>query len=356
MICYKPNSTTYSVPTLICPPWINKYYILDLNEDKSLVKWLLEQNHQVYLISWINPDKSMMNTNYSDYINKGLISAIDYLSSTFHYKKFNFVGYCLGGTLLASCLAYLAVTNDLRVNSATFLTTLLDFRDAGDFSVLINGNTIDAIEKTMNNDGFFAAKYLNLTFSLLRANDMVWSFVINNYFLGQSPVAFDLLYWNADSTNLPAAMQSYYLRNMYLHNLLIKPNALEHNGIPLDLGKINCPVFFLSAQEDHIAPWQSTYNGAKNLNTNIEFCLATSGHVAGVINPPHKNKYSYKVNQNLPSDYNEWLKNTVNINGSWWPYWLKWLNKHSQNLTDAINYPVINHIELAPGSYVKIKS
>jgi polyhydroxyalkanoate synthase len=356
LISYEPKDKTYSVPLLISPPWINKYYILDLTKESSFIKWLVDNNYQVFLISWVNPNESHASKSFENYMQEGVIFALDYITKRFKYERVNALGYCLGGTLLASTLAYLATKGDNRIGSATFLTTLLDFTDTGDFSLFTDEATINAMEKAMEAKGYFDSKYLSITFNLLRANDMIWSFVVNNYLLGKQPMPIDLLYWNADSTNLPAAMHSFYLKNMYLKNLLKEPGGISLLGQPIDLSKVKTPSFFLSTKEDHIAPWKTTYKGAGLFSGPVEFCLAASGHVAGVINPPVKAKYSYQINSIYSREIDIWQRDAKEISGSWWVYWEKWLNKYSGSLKKSINYKNIkNHIELAPGSYVKVR-
>jgi polyhydroxyalkanoate synthase len=356
LICYEPKDKTYSVPILISPPWINKYYILDLTEESSFIKWLVDNNYQVFLISWVNPNESHASKSFENYMQEGLLFAVDYITKNFDYKKVNIIGYCLGGTLLASTLAYMAAKGDERINSATFFTTLLDFTDTGDFGLFTDEATINAMEKAMERKGYFDSKYLSSTFNMLRANDMIWSFVINNYLLGKQPMPIDLLYWNSDSTNLPAAMHSFYLKNMYSKNLLKEPGGITLLGQPIDLSKVQVPSFFLSTKEDHIAPWKTTYKGAGLFSGPVEFCLAASGHVAGVINPPVKGKYSYQINKKYAKDIEKWQKDAEELSGSWWGYWEKWVSQYSGELKKSLDYNKIkDYLEAAPGSYVKVR-
>ena len=352
LICYEPKNKTYAIPIFIIPPWINKYYILDLSSHNSMVKWLVDNNFQVFIVSWINPDESLSHKNFEDYLKEGVLEPCEYIKEL-GYQKMNAVGYCIGGTLLAMALSFMKVNDINIINNATFLTTLLDFNNPGDLGIFINESSILAIETEMSSKGYFDGRYLSNNFSLLRANDLVWSFFINNYLLGRTPLAYDLLYWNADPTNLPAQMHSYYLRNMYLNNLLRIPNSLKLMKTPIDLTKIDCPAFFIAAKDDHIAPWSSVYDGMKLLDGNKTFCLTESGHVAGIINPPGASKYSYKINDDLSLSSNEWLAQSQECQGSWWSYWKDWLVTKSGKLEKSIEYSNLNFIEPAPGSYVK---
>jgi polyhydroxyalkanoate synthase len=353
LICYKPKEQAHAVPIFIIPPCINKYYILDLSPNNSLISFLLENNFQVFLISWVNPDSAMVEKNFEDYLKEGLLESCEYILKL-GYQKINFVGYCIGGTFLAILLSYLKSKKLDYVNSATFLTTLLDYDNPGELSVFINKSTIAHIETDMQQKGYFDGRYLSNSFSLLRANDLVWSFFVNNYLLGKSPMPFDLLYWNADSTNLPAKMFSYYLRNMYINNLLKVPNALTLLDTTIDLGNIDCNSFFVAAKDDHIALWRSIYQGMKLLNGNKVFCLTDSGHIAGIVNPPSSSKYSYRINDDLSLNSEEWFTTAKEHNGSWWIHWLQWLQDNNKDkLIQAIDYKNLKAIEEAPGSYVR---
>jgi polyhydroxyalkanoate synthase len=353
LICYKPNDTAYSIPLLVIPPWINKYYILDLSPNNSMISFLVKNNFQVFVVSWVNPDKDLADKNFEDYLREGFLEPSEYITKL-GYEKINVLGYCIGGTLLASGLAYLKTNNINYVNSASFITTLLDFRNPGEVGVFINESSIAAIEKEMELKGYFDGKYLSNIFSLLRANDLVWSFFVNNYLLGKNPMPFDLLYWNSDSTNLPYKMHSYYLRNMYLDNLLKIPNGLQLLGVPIDLTTIDCKSFFVAANEDHIAPWKSVYDGSKLIKSDDKvFCLTSSGHVAGIINPPTSLKNNYRICDDLSLNSEEWLLNSSEHNGSWWLYWQKWLESDNNILVKSMNYDKLDFIEHAPGSYVK---
>ena len=352
LICYKPKDETHKIPIFIIPPWINKYYILDLSPHNSLIKYLVDNNFQVFTISWVNPTRELAHKNFEDYLKEGIILPLEYIERL-GYDKINAMGYCIGGTLLAIALAYYKKTGKKFIESATFITTLLDFTNSGEVGVFINEASISVIEAEMELKGYFDGKYLSNSFSLLRANDLIWSFFVNNYLKGKTPIALDFLYWNADASNLPAKMHSFYLRNMYLNNLLRVSGGLEMLRVPIDLSSISIPTFFLGAADDHIVPWKSVYESMKILGGDKTFCLASSGHVAGVINPPHANKYNYKINKNLSSDPTEWLLGSQEHAGSWWISWTRWLASGSGDKAKSINYENLKFIEPAPGSYVK---
>ena len=353
LIHYKPKKQVHAVPILIIPPWINKYYILDLGKENSLVKYLVDNNFQVFLLSWVNPGPALSYKNFEDYASEGIIAATKYIKTHCKTDKINAFGYCIGGTLLATALSYLKSKKQNYINSATYVTTLLDFTDPGEVGLFINEDTIAGIEEEMRRVGYFDGRYLAHSFSLLRANDLIWSFFVNNYLLGRRPLPFDLLYWNADSTNLPSKMHSFYLRNMYLENNLTKPDAITFLGEKVDLSKISTPGFFLGAKDDHIAPWRSVFNGMKLLGDNQTFCLSASGHVAGVVNPPKNKKYSYWHLESDADNADTWLSQSAEVMGSWWPYWLKWIAPYNGDLIEESFYKDANALEDAPGSYVR---
>jgi polyhydroxyalkanoate synthase len=356
LIHYTPiTEKTYSIPLLIIPPWINKYYILDLTEQDSFIKWILANGYEVFLISWINPDAKLSNKSFDNYMLEGPIEAINFIKKITNKEHVNLFGYCLGGTLACITQAYLTNKEDSTVKSATLLATLLDFEDSGDILVFIDDDQLQKIEEKMLEDGYYDGNYMTTTFSLLRSNDMIWSFFINNYLLGKEPIPFDILYWNADSTRLPAKMHSFYLRNMYLENNLCKPNKLKVANTPIDLRKIKIPCYFLGAFDDHIAPWKATFKATKLLGNKIKFVLSGSGHVAGVVNPPDKKKYHYWINDDCNNvDSTKWLNHATKYDGSWWPNWIEWLKTHSGELTSPANVKKYI-IEKAPGSYVLMK-
>ena len=355
---YPANGPVHRRPLLIIPPWINKYYILDLREKNSFVKWAVEQGHTVFVVSWVNPDARFARKTFEDYLNEGMIEALDAIEKATGEREINAIGYCLGGTLLACTLGYLAAKNDGRITSATFLASLIDFEQPGELEVFIDEKQIEALERRMRKRGYLEGSEMAATFNMLRANDLVWSFVVNNYLLGRDPFPFDLLYWNSDSTRMPAAMHGYYLRNMYLKNLLRKPGGIKLNGMAIDLGTVRTPLYFTSTVEDHIAPWRSTYAGAKLFSGPVRFVLGGSGHIAGIINPPAAKKYCYWARSRLPEQADEWLKGATQHPGSWWPDWAGWVAQYGGDKVPP-RIPgkgPLKAIEAAPGAYVKMRS
>ncbi len=358
LIQYTPSTkTVYRRPLLIVPPWINKFYILDLGPRNSMIKWLVDQGFTLFVISWVNPGEDLSDTRFEDYMLSGPVEALSAIEEETGEDTVNIVGYCIGGTLTASMLAYLAAKKKDRVASATFLTSMLDFAEPGDLGVFIDQQQLDLIDAHMSEKGYLEGHHMARVFNLLRANDLIWSFVVNNYLMGREPFPFDLLYWNADSTRMPAEMHRFYLRSMYQHNLLREPGAIELDGVPIDLGRITQPTYFLSTREDHIAPWKSTYAGTQLLGGSVRFVLAASGHIAGVINPPAADKYCYWTRQGCPADPDKWLDGATETAGSWWPHWSRWLARHSGHKVKA-RVPRnggLAPLEDAPGSYVKVK-
>ena len=358
LIQYTPTTDkVFKRPLLVVPPFINKYYILDLREKNSYLKWLTDQGHTVFCISWVNPGPALRDKGFSDYMLEGPVAAVEAIEKATGEKEINAVGYCLGGTLLASTLSYLHEKKNERIKSATFLATLIDFKEPGEIGVFINETAISALEKQMNALGYFDGRAMAFSFNTLRENDLFWSFFINNYLKGERPAAFDLLYWNSDSTNLPAAMHSYYLRNMYLHNKLREPGGLELNGVKIDLSKVKIPTYFLSTAQDHIAMWKGTYEGTQLFSGKNRFVLGGSGHIAGVVNPPMANKYGYWTNEELPSNPDDWYKGAKQNDGSWWTDWQQWVEGQSKDkgLSVAARKPGdadLPIIEDAPGRYV----
>jgi len=359
LIQYAP--TTEDVmrrPLLIVPPWINKFYILDLREKNSFIKWATDQGVSVFVISWVNPDESLAGKSFEDYMLEGPLAAMDAIEKATGERNVNLIGYCLGGTLLAATLAVMAAKGDDRVKSATYFTSMIDFAEAGELSVFIDEEQISYLESRMQENGYLEGADMATTFNMLRANDLIWSFVINNYLMGKDPFPFDLLYWNSDSTRMPAAMHSFYLRNMYQKNLLTKPGAITLQGVPVDLSKIEVPTLILSTREDHIAPWKSTYVGTRAYGGKVRFILSASGHIAGVVNPPAAQKYCYWTNSKKPKSPDKWLENAKRHDGSWWPEWLEWLSKYGGGNVPA-RLPGdgnLKPIEDAPGAYVLVKS
>jgi polyhydroxyalkanoate synthase len=353
LIQYTP--TTEKVlkrPLLILPPWINKYYILDLRPKNSFIRWAVEQGHTVFMVSWVNPDERLAEKGFEDYMLEGPYAALDAIEKATGEKAVNAIGYCLGGTLLSATLAHMAVKRDTRIKCATFFTTMVDFTESGELGVFIDEEQLKALEAKMQKRGFLEGREMATTFNMLRANDLIWSFVVNNYLLGQDPFPFDLLYWNDDSTRMPARMHSFYLRRMYQQNDLIKPGGIELLGVKLDLRKVKLPTYILSTREDHIAPWASTYRATQTYAGDIRFVLAASGHIAGVVNPPDAGKYSHWVNTELPADPEAWLVGATELAGSWWPDWQRWVS--GQDPAQVAARAPKNAIEDAPGSYVKV--
>jgi polyhydroxyalkanoate synthase len=315
----------------------------------------VDQGHTVFCISWVNPGAALRDKNFEDYMLEGPVAALDAIEKATGEKEINAVGYCLGGTLLASTLSYLQKKKNERIKSATFLATLIDFKDPGEIGVFINDTAISALEKQMNAVGYFDGRAMAFSFNTLRENDLFWSFFINNYLKGERPAAFDLLFWNSDSTNLPATMHSYYLRNMYLHNRLKDKNGLELAGVKIDLSAVTVPTYFLSTAQDHIALWKGTYDGAKTFSGKTRFVLGGSGHIAGVVNPPAANKYGYWTNSELPESADAWYQDAKQNDGSWWTDWQQWATKED-NVEVAKRIPgdgKLKILEDAPGSYVQ---
>lgn len=355
LIQYAPSTENVNKrPLLVVPPWINKYYILDLKPENSFMKWLVSQGHTVFIVSWVNPDASLSEKTFSDYMHEGMLDSLTQIEKITGEKDCNVIGYCLGGTLLSISMAYLkAKKQESRIASATFLTTLIDFENAGDMKLFMDEEQLEALDRGMAEKGVLEAKELNRTFSLLRANDLIWSFVVNNYLMGKEPFPFDLLYWNDDSTNMPAAMHSFYLRKFYGENLLTKAGGISVDNMPIDIESIETPAYFLSTREDHIAPWKATYAGSRILSGPVTFTLAASGHIAGVVNAPGRKKYCYWEALEKTDDPDKWLKGAQQHEGSWWPHWQKWIATFSNGETEARKPG--KGIEPAPGTYVKIK-
>ena len=358
LIQYAPTTPTVRRrPLLIMPPWINKFYILDLRPDNSFIRWAVAQGHTVFVISWVNPDERLAAKTFADYVIEGPLAALDAIEQATGVREANVIGYCLGGTLLAATLAWMAVKRDNRIKSATFFVTMIDFAEAGELSVFIDEEQLSALEERMEKKGYLEGRDMAASFNMLRANDLIWSFVVSNYLLGKSPFPFDLLYWNANSTRMPAAMHSFYLRNMYQENLLAKPGGITLHGVPIDLGKIRTPAFLLSTREDHIAPWRSTYAATRIYRGPVKFVLSASGHIAGVVNPPG-GKYGHWKNDENPPSAEEWLAGATQRPGSWWPAWQRWVAKYGGGEVPA-RQPgdgQLKPIEDAPGSYVKVRA
>lgn len=358
LIQYAPvTEKVHKTPLLIIPAWINKFYILDLQSENSFVKWLTEQGYTVFMVSWVNPDESLGRKRFDDYLIEGPLAALDAIEQATGEKQVNAIGYCLGGTLLSVAQAYLRSKNqENRIKSATYLTTMLDFSEAGELSVFIDEEQIKTLEGRMSQTGYLEGRAMSGTFNMLRANDLIWSFVINNYLLGKDHFPFDLLYWNSDCTRMPSVMHSFYLRHMYQKNLLAKPGGITLNKTPIHLEKVATPSYFLSTREDHIAPWKSTYAGTQLLKGDIRFVLAASGHIAGVVNPPSKKKYSYWVNDKLAPKAEDWFSKAKEHPGSWWQDWANWNKAYAGEKVPARKPGggKLKPIENAPGSFVTV--
>ncbi|TPN48148.1 MULTISPECIES: class I poly(R)-hydroxyalkanoic acid synthase [unclassified Mesorhizobium] len=356
IIQYDPaTETVLKRPLLICPPWINKFYILDLNPQKSFIRWAIEQGHTVFVISWINPDERHGAKSWEAYIREGLQYGLDTIEKATGERDVNAIGYCVGGTLLAAALALMAKEGDDRIKSATFFTTQVDFTYAGDLKVFVDEEQVAAVEKSMNEKGYLDGTKMATAFNMLRSGDLIWPYVVNNYMRGKDPLPFDLLYWNADSTRMAAANHSFYLRNCYLENNLSR-GTMELAGHTVSLGDVTIPIYNLASREDHIAPALSVFLGSKYFGGKVEYVMAGSGHIAGVVNPPASNKYQYWTGGAPAGDFNQWIAAATDHPGSWWPHWQSWIEakdntrvparkpgKHMKTLGDA------------PGTYVKVR-
>lgn len=360
LIQYQPSTEkVHQRPLLIVPPWINKFYILDLREQNSYVKWAVDQGHTVFIISWANPSSEQAHLSFDDYLSAGTLAALDAIEQATGEREVNIVGYCLGGTLTGATLAWLTANQDDRIKSATFFTTLLDFSEPGEIGVFLDEPQVAALERRMeDNGGYLDGKNMGAAFNMLRANDLIWSFFVNLYLLGKDPMPFDLLFWNSDSTRMPAAMHSFYLRKMYLENKLCQPNGIQLLNTGIDLSKVTTPVYFVSAYDDHIAPWPSTYEGAQLFSGPVRFVLGQSGHIAGIINPASADKYGHWVNEQLPPSAEEWLQAATLVKKSWWHDWDQWVAQYAGGEAPA-RVPgagQLTALEDAPGRYVRVKA
>ncbi|MEL7478682.1 MAG: class I poly(R)-hydroxyalkanoic acid synthase [Pseudomonadota bacterium] len=354
------SATTEQVletPLLIIPPYVNKYYILDLQQQNSMVKWAVDQGHTVFMMSWKNPDPSMAHISFEDYVVDGVIAALDAIEKHIGTSYVNAMGYCIGGTLLTTTLAYFTAKRmKQRIKSATLLTTLLDFAQPGEIGVFINEPTIAALEAYNTQNGVMHGHSLGTAFSMLRENSLYWNYYVNNYLKGKAPMNMDLLYWNGDSTNLTAACHNFMLRNLYLENKLVKPKAISIRGTKIDLSKVKTPIYMLSTRDDHIALWQATFIGVQNTASPVTFVLGESGHIAGVINAPEANKYGYFYGPEAKGEAQDWFDKAQHQTGSWWPHWHKWLNNLNDTKVDAraTHTDEKPGIYDAPGEYVKV--
>lgn len=358
LIQYEPQTKkVFKRPLLIIPPWINKYYILDLNPALSFVNWLVQRGYTVFMLSWANADTRIGQKDFSDYMLQGPLEALSVIESATGEREVSALGYCVGGTLLSCALAYLAYHQKPRITSATYLCALLDFSEPGDLGALIDENQLQWLEEEMRRKGYFDGREMATTFNLLRPKDLIWSYYLKNYLLGEAPPAQALLYWNSDSTNIPEKMHQFYLRKLYFANTLQRSDALCLNDTPIDLKRVQVPAFFVATLQDHISPWKSVYAGLKLHSGPVQFILGGSGHIAGVINPPEKKKYNYYQNDQISEDAAAWFKGAKEEPGSWWPFWEKWLRQQSGKEV-AARYPGetgLPLLEEAPGSYVRVK-
>jgi polyhydroxyalkanoate synthase len=347
----------FEIPLLIVPPWINKFYILDLNPKKSFVRWATEQGFTVFVMSWVNPDEQHGHKTFADYMRDGFLAAVDAVQKATASEKVNVIGYCVGGSLVAAGLGYMAAKGDKRVNAVTFFAAQVDFEKAGDLRVFIDKEQIEWAEGRMKDKGYLAGRHLADAFNLLRSNDLIWSYVVNNYMLGKDPMPFDLLYWNSDSTRMPAGVHSQYLRECYLNNRLAQAQ-MTLDGVRIDLKKVKLPIYNLAAREDHIAPLPSVFRLGENFGGETRLVVSGSGHIAGVVNPPEAQKYQYWTNDNGGATVEDWLKGATEHKGSWWPDWLAWMAPKSGKKINARvpGQGKLKAIEDAPGSYVLVKA
>jgi len=371
LLQFEPTTEkVYEKPLLIFPPWINKFYILDLRPENSFIRWAVNQGYTVFVASWVNPDRKLAQKTFQDYMREGIFAALDAVKDATGVEKVNTIGYCIGGTLLSATLAYMAATKDERVNSATFFAAQADFSEAGDLQIFIDDEQLESMKQTMEAaGGVLEGKKMGTTFNMLRANDLIWSFVVSNYLLGKEPAPFDLLYWNSDTTRMPEATHLFYLREFYKNNALSQ-GKMSFDNVKLDLKKVKAPIYLQSAKEDHIAPFRSVYKSTQLFGGPVRFIIAGSGHIAGVINPPSAKKYQYWTNDAAgagtdgkivgpyPATVEEWQAGTTEHPGSWWGDWDAWLSKISGKKV-AARVPGDGKLKVlgdAPGEYVKVKA
>lgn len=359
LIQYTPStSEVHKRPLVIVPPWINKFYILDLQPKNSFIRWVVNAGYTVFVLSWVNPDSKLGDKTFEDYMQEGILDSLDAVHKACGVKKVSMIGYCIGGTLLSATLAYMAAKGDKRVKAATFFASQTDFEEAGDLKLFADDTQVKHLEQRMKDKGYLEGSAMAATFNLLRANDLIWSFYVDNYLMGKEPMKFDLLYWNSDATRMPRETHLFYLRQMYIDNALSLPGGITLKGVPIDLGQISIPIYIQAAREDHIAPSRSVFKGTGLYGGDVRFMLAGSGHIAGVINPPSAKKYQYWINEDAPLDFDEWQAGATEYPGSWWQDWDDWLAPLSGPKVPA-RQPgdgELEPIEDAPGSYVKVKS
>ena len=356
IIQYDPSTeTVLKRPLLICPPWINKFYILDLNPQKSFIRWAVEQGHTVFVISWVNPDQRHGSKGWESYIREGIEYGLDTIEAATGEREVNAIGYCVGGTLLAAALALMAQEGDDRIRSVTFFTTQVDFTFAGDLKVFVDEEQIAALEQAMGEKGFLEGTRMATAFNMLRSGDLIWPYVVNNYMRGKEPMPFDLLYWNADSTRMGAANHSYYLRNCYLDNTLSQ-GRMQLAGKTLSLADVTIPVYNLASREDHIAPARSVFLGCRCFGGPVEYVMAGSGHIAGVVNPPSMKKYQHWTGGKPEGDFDEWVASATENPGSWWPHWQRWIEAlDDRRVTARTPGERTTTFGDAPGEYVKVR-
>ena len=349
------TETVLKRPLLICPPWINKFYILDLNPEKSFIRWAVSQGHTVFVVSWVNPDERHGTKGWEAYIREGVEFGLDVIEKATGEREVNAIGYCVGGTLLAAALALMAAEGDDRIRSVTFFTTQVDFTFAGDLKVFVDEDQVAAVEKSMNEKGYLEGTKMATAFNMLRSGDLIWPYVVNNYMRGKDPLPFDLLYWNADSTRMGAANHSFYLRNCYLENNLTN-GRMEIAGRIVSLGDIKIPVYNLASREDHIAPSRSVFLGSQYFGGPVDYVMAGSGHIAGVVNPPHSKKYQYWTGGKPVGNFEEWIARATENPGSWWPHWQKWIeDKDDTRVAARKPGKKTKILGDAPGDYVKVR-
>ncbi|MGJ0454750.1 MAG: class I poly(R)-hydroxyalkanoic acid synthase [Methylocystis sp.] len=357
LIQYEPTtSEVYARPLLITPPWINKFYVLDLNPEKSFVRWAVEQGFTVFIISWVNPDETKATKGFEAYMHEGVLTALDVIEKATGERKVTAAGYCVGGTLLALTLAYMAATGDDRIDSVTFFATQVDFSDAGDLQIFVDEARLAALDESMARTGYLEGYKMANAFNMLRPNELIWNYVVNNYMKGVEPAAFDLLYWNSDSTRIPRANHSFYLRSCYLENRLAR-GEMVIDGVRLNLRQVKVPVFEIATREDHIAPAQSVFRGARFFGGEVTFVLGGSGHIAGIINPPSKDKYQYWTGGPPKGVFEDWIKKARETKGSWWPHWLAWVTAQAPRKVPA-RQPGGGKLKIicdAPGEYARVK-
>jgi len=357
LIQYAPTTRkVHRRPLVIYPPWINKFYILDLQPENSFIRYAVSKGYTVFVVSWVNPDAELSTKTMDDYLREGILGALDAVKEATGEKDVTAIGYCVGGTLLSAGLAYMATKRDRRIKAVTFFAAQVDFSEAGDLRVFIDEKQLKSLDKRMEEQGgYLDADDMYTAFNLLRANDLIWTFYVDNYLLGKKPLDFDLLYWNSDATRMPRTLHMYYLNEMYLRNNLARPNGITLDGVPIDLRKVKIPVYLQASKEDHIAPYPSVFKARNIFSGPVRFVLAGSGHIAGVINPPSAKKYNHWINEEQPGDLEEWIANAESHPGSWWDDWDAWLGPQSGEMVDARTPGdgKLKPIEDAPGSYVK---